>query len=156
MSKKLYFLKIICIILISSLLSTWFLMIFLDYEKEGFAFYYTLTYLAILSLSCILCIPMILLTDLIGKVQGPWVMWILKLVNYHLPIFFAITFYFYAEKYPLFFEIPVLILLLTEWIIKKQKAWKPMVFITCAIYLIHILIFLSSIALMLMLHPVSE
>ena len=148
MSKKLYFLKIICIILISSLLSTWVQIFFLDYEKEGFALYYTLTYLAILCLSCIFCIPMILLTDLIGKVQGPWIMWLLKLVNYHLPIFFAITFYFYAEKYPLFFEIPVLLLLLTEWIIKNQKDWKPMVFITCTLYLIHIFTFLISIALM--------
>ena len=154
MSKKLYFLKIICIILISSLISTWFQMFFMDYEKESLTFYYTLTYLALFILSCIFCIPMMLLTDLIGKTQGPWVMWLLKLVNYHLPVYIAITFYFFAEKYPLFFEIPVLVLLLTECVIKKQKDWRPMVFITCTLYLMHIFIFLISVALML--HPVSE
>ena len=148
MSKKLYFLKIICIILISSLTSTWFQMFFLDYQKGGFTFYYTLTYFAILSLSCMLGIPMILLTDIIGKFLGPSVMWLLKLVSYNLPVFFAITFYALAKNYPLFFEIPVLVLLLSEWIIKKQKDWSPMVFITCTLYLIHILIFLISISLM--------
>ena len=154
MSKKLYYSNIVWIILISSLVSCWILTFYLSLDLEYFLFYYTAIYLTLLALSIVCCLPLILLTDSIGKDWGVWMVWILKLANYHLPVFIASPLFMFSGKYPLFLEIPVIVLWITEAIIKRQTNWKRTLFITCSLYLIHIMVFI--ICLLLIIGYVSK
>ena len=154
MSKKRYSTQMIWIVLISSLVSCWILTLYLGFDLEGFLFYYTVIYLVLLILSIVCCVPLILLTDTIGREWGAWTVWILKLANYHLPVFIASPLFMFSGEYPFFLEIPVIVLWVTEWIIKKQNTWKVTLFVTCTLYLIHVLIFM--IGLLLVISSVSE
>ena len=148
MSKKTYYIKILLILLNSSLISCWILVLLSEPDRENFLILYISFYFVLLILSIICCLPMILLTDLLCKDWGNWILWTLKFLNYHLPVIVGAPLYiFWSEGYPFIFEIPVIVLIACEAIIKYKKGLTIIVFVTCVLYLIHIILFFIGIIL---------
>ena len=156
MSKKTYYMKILFSLLNSSLISCWILVMEWDANREYFILAYVSSYFTLLFLNITCCLPMILLTDLLSKDYGNLVVWSLKFLNYHLPVIVASPLFIFAnEGYSLIFEIPIVVLLLSEVIIKHQKSLTKTVFVTCALYLIHIIIFFIGVILMFSSTPMQ-
>ena len=149
MFNKTYWGKVIVVVLISSLLNTWIFTFFTPMNTMSFVIFYMVFYFVILGLTLFLCAPLMILTDLIGREWGYAVTWILKIANYHLPVFITRLVIVAQEGWDLTIlsEIAVFVLFFTEIIIKRISKIKISLFVTLGMYTAHVLLFLIGLVL---------